>query len=58
VAFAFYILLTRRLPQRMHPVATRFNTVPIASLAFIPVLIFSDGSGSDLFDPIWPSDIA
>jgi drug/metabolite transporter (DMT)-like permease len=58
VAFAFYILLTRRLSRRMHPVAMQFHTGLIASLACIPVLLLADGSGSDLFDPIWPSGIA
>lgn len=58
VAFAFYILVTRGLSRRMHPVALQFHTGLIASLFCIPVLLVSEGSGSDLFDPVWPSDIA
>jgi drug/metabolite transporter (DMT)-like permease len=58
IAFAFYILLTRGLSRRMHPVALQFHTGLIASLICSPVLLLADGSGSDLFDPIWPSDIA
>ncbi len=58
VAFAFYILVTRDLSRRVHPVALQFHTGLIASLLCIPVLLLSDGSGSDLFDPVWPSDIA
>ncbi|WP_334223312.1 DMT family transporter [Ruegeria faecimaris] len=58
VAFAFYILVTRGLSRRMHPVALQFHTGLIASLFSIPILIFAQGSGSELFDPVWPTDIA
>ncbi len=58
VAFAFYILVTRRLSQRMHPVALQFHTGLIASLFCIPVLLMSQGSGSELLDPVWPAGIA
>jgi drug/metabolite transporter (DMT)-like permease len=58
VAFAFYILVTRRLSRQMHPVALQFHTGLIASLFCIPVLILFQGSGSDLFDPVWPVGIA
>ena len=57
VAFAFYILLTRGLSRRMHPVALQFHTGLIASLFCIPVLLLAEGSNSDLFDSVWPSDI-
>ena len=58
VAFAFYILVTRGLSRRMHPVAMQFHTGLIASLFCIPVLLLAQGSGSDLFDPVWPAGIA
>ncbi|MEP4199008.1 MAG: DMT family transporter [Aliishimia sp.] len=58
VAFAFYIIITRGLSRRMHPVALQFHTGLIASLFCIPVLILAYGSGSDLLDPVWPSGIA
>lgn len=58
VAFACYILLTRGPSRRMHPVALQFHTGLIASLFFLPVLFLADGSGSNLFDPVWPSNIA
>lgn len=57
VSFAFYILLTRGLSHRMHPVAMQFHTGLIASLVCIPILGLAQNSGSDLFDPIWPSNI-
>jgi len=58
VAFAFYILVTRGLSQRMHPVALQFHTGLVASLFCIPVLFLAQGSGSDLFDPVMPVGIA
>ncbi len=58
IAFAFYILVTRGLSRRMHPVVMQFHTGLIASLFSIPVLLLAQGSGSDLFDPVWPKGIA
>ncbi len=58
VAFAFYILVTRGLSRRVHPVTLQFHTGLIASLFCIPALIVARGSGSDLFDPVWSTDIA
>ena len=58
VAFAFYILVTRGLSKRMHPVAMQFHTGLIASLFCLPVLLLAEGSGSDLLDPVWPEGIA
>ena len=58
VAFAFYILVTRGLSRQMHPVALQFHTGLIASLFCTPVLLLAQGSGSDLFDPVWPAGIA
>jgi len=58
VAFAFYILVTRGLSRRMHPVALQFHTGFIASLFCIPMLLLAQGSGSELFDPVWPAGIA
>ena len=58
VAFAFYILVTRGLSRRMHPVALQFHTGLIASLFCIPVLFLFQGTGSELFDPVWPKGIA
>ncbi|EDZ44297.1 transporter, dme family [Rhodobacteraceae bacterium HTCC2083] len=58
LAFAFYILVTRTLSRQMHPVSLQFHTGLIASLFGIPILLLAQGSGSDLFDPIWPVGLA
>lgn len=58
VSFAFYILVTRGLSRRIHPVTLQFHTGLIASLFCIPILFLAQGSGSEYFDPVWPSGIA
>lgn len=58
VGFAFYILVTRGLSRRVHPVTLQFYTGLIASLLCIPVMILAQGSGSELLDPVWPTGIA
>ena len=57
VAFALYILVTRGLSRQMHPVTLQFHTGLIASLFCTPILILAHGSGSELFDPVWPTGI-
>ena len=58
VAFAFYILATRGLSRQMHPVTLQFHTGLVASLFCLPVLVLAEGSGSNLFDSVWPTGIA
>ena len=58
VTFAFYILVTRRLSRQIHPVTLQFHTGLVASLFCIPILILAHGSGSEVFDPVWPTEIA
>lgn len=58
VGFAFYILVTRGLSRRVHPVTLQFYTGLIASLLCMPVMIVAQGSGSELLDPVWPTGIA
>ena len=55
VGFAFYILVTRGLSRRMHPVTLQFHTGLIASLMCMPLMVLSQGTGSGLLDPVWPS---
>ena len=57
VAFASYILVTRGLSRKIHPVTMQFYTGLIASLICIPVMILSNGSESELLDPVWPVGI-
>jgi drug/metabolite transporter (DMT)-like permease len=58
VAFAFYILVTRGLSRKVHPVTLQFHTGLIASLMCYPFMMLAQGSGSELLDPVWPIGIA
>ncbi|WP_299823074.1 DMT family transporter [uncultured Jannaschia sp.] len=58
VGFAFYILVTRGLSRRVHPVTLQFHTGLIASLFCLPVLVLAEGTGSELLDPVRPAGIA
>jgi drug/metabolite transporter (DMT)-like permease len=57
VAFAFYILVTRGLSRKIHPVTLQFYTGLIASFICLPLMMFSQGSGSELLEPVWPVGI-
>ena len=57
VGFAFYILVTRGLSRRMHPVTLQFHTGLIASLLCLPVMILAQGTGAEQLDPVWPEGI-
>ncbi|MCB2110024.1 MAG: DMT family transporter [Defluviimonas sp.] len=46
VCFAFYILVTRHLSRRQHPVAMQFHTALLAALLCLPLLAF--GTAADL----------
>jgi len=54
VAFAFYILVTRGLSRKAHPVTLQFYTGLLASLFCLPVMMLAQGSGSDMLSPVWP----
>lgn len=58
VGFAAYILVTRGLSRRLHPVSLQFHTGLIASLLCLPALVSAEGSGSALLDPVWPRGAA
>jgi drug/metabolite transporter (DMT)-like permease len=57
VGFASYILVTRGLSRRMHPVTLQFHTGLIASLLCLPGMLLAQGTGSELLDPVWPEGI-
>ncbi|WP_299748425.1 DMT family transporter [uncultured Boseongicola sp.] len=57
VGFALYILVTRGLSRRMHPVTLQFHTGLIASLLCLPVMILAQGTGAELLDPVWPKGV-
>ncbi len=56
--FSTYLLLTRAMAQRLHPVTLQAQTAIAAAVLVIPALVVMDGSGFTLFDPVWPTGIA
>ena len=58
VGFAFYILVTRGLSRRVHPVSMQFHTGLIASVICVPVLVLAQDTGSAWLDPVWPQGVA
>ncbi len=56
--FAVYMLLTRSMSQRLHPLTLQAHTALAACLIVFPPLIAMDGSGSRYFDPVWPTGLA
>ncbi len=54
LSFAIYMLVTRGLSTRMHPVSMQFQTSVLALAACLPVLWWGKGTGSPEFDPVWP----
>ncbi|MEQ9257544.1 MAG: DMT family transporter [Roseovarius sp.] len=53
--FAFYMILTRRMATRMHPIALQVHTGLAALVLAVPVLWAFDGSGVGPLDPSWPA---
>lgn len=54
VCFAFYLILTRKMSQRMHPVAMQVYSGMTAILIIGPLLWVFDGSNVGPLDPVWP----
>ena len=53
--FAFYMILTRRMATRMHPITLQAYTGLAALVLAVPVLAALNGSGHALLDPEWPA---
>ena len=55
LCFAFYMILTRRMATRMHPITLQVYTGTAALILALPILVLADGSGIGPLDPSWPS---
>ncbi len=55
--FALYMLVTRSLSRRMHPVPMQFHTAVFASAMCLPVIVAARGTGWPDFDPVTPAGI-
>lgn len=57
VCFAGYVLVTRGLRGKLHPVMMQFHTGLIATVICVPVVWLANGTGSAMLDPVWPQGI-
>ncbi|MEZ5911821.1 MAG: DMT family transporter [Paracoccaceae bacterium] len=57
VAFALYILVTRRLSSQVHPVPMQFHTAAMAAVWCLPLFVFGRWSGEPSWSPEWPQGI-
>ena len=58
LCFAFYMVMTRRMAARIHPIALQSYTAIAACLIIVPLLLLFDGSGNALLDPAMPHGFA
>lgn len=57
VTFAAYVLVTRGLRGRMHPVEMQFQTGVAATVMLVPLIWLANGTGWDTLDPVRPEGI-
>ncbi|MEZ5713968.1 MAG: DMT family transporter [Paracoccaceae bacterium] len=56
--FALYMIMTRSMAARTHPIPLQAQTAAAALLVIVPLLWAFDGSGTAGLDPVWPSRLA
>lgn len=56
--FGLYMLLTRALSRRMHPVSMQFHTAWLAVVIAAPLLVLTAGSGLPGAGLVWPQGVA
>lgn len=57
-SFAAYMLVTRSLSRRMHPIPMQLHTATVAAAICLPVMVLSNGTGITTLDPVMPQGIA
>ena len=54
-SFTFYIFITRKMAQNMHPVTLQAYSALAAVIILLPIIIWANGTNIQLLDPITPS---
>lgn len=57
-SFAAYVLVTRAIAARVHPVTQQLHTSLAGSLICLTVLLSADGRGFGTLDAVWPQGLA
>jgi len=52
--FAIYMMMTRAMARRLHPLVLQGHTALAATLLILPPLWIFSGSGQPFLDPVWP----
>lgn len=55
ICFAFYMILTRQMATRMHPITLQAYSGLAATGVVLPLLWIFNGTGVALLDPVWPA---
>lgn len=55
LCFAFYMILTRGMARRLHPVALQAWTALAAFALILPLVWLANGSRIPALDPVWPA---
>lgn len=58
LCFAFYMVMTRTMAKRFHPITLQSYTALAACVIILPLLAAFDGTGNALLDPAMPHGIA
>ncbi len=58
LCFAFYMIMTRQMAKRIHPIALQSYTAFAACVIVLPLLVVFDGTGNELLDPAMPYGFA
>ena len=58
VTFAAYMILTRTMSDRQHPIALQAYTALGASLLILPLIVGFEGTNNPWLDPVWPNQFA
>ena len=58
LCFAFYMIMTRQMARRIHPIALQSYTALAACFIIMPMLAMFEGTGNALLDPAMPHGLA
>ncbi|MDU8927528.1 DMT family transporter [Alisedimentitalea sp. MJ-SS2] len=56
--FAFYMIMTRSMAGRVHPIPLQAQTASAALFLVMPLLWLFDDTGTPGLDPVWPTQFA
>ena len=56
--FALYMLITRGLSRRLHPIAMQYHTASVATVLCLPVMLLALGRDWPTLSPVWPEGLA